>query len=226
MLSINNVSRFYEGSAGLVKALKDISVEVQPGDFVVVQGASGCGKTTLLLTAGAMLRPTSGLVTIKGQNPYRLSNRELERIRREEIGFVFQNFNLIPYLSVLENVMVPAGKATNRDNIKRRAGELLERFNLTERMYHKSRELSTGEQQRAALARALINEPSLVLADEPTGNLDGDNGKIVLQHLSKISENGTAVVVVTHEMQIMQYAHKRYTIEDGVLVERKDLEND
>ena len=198
MLSIERVSKSYHGTAGSMRVLADVSLEIPPGEFVVIRGPSGSGKTTLLLTAGGLLRPEAGRVALSGRDPYALTPNQRAGLRAEMVGFVFQQFHLIGYLSVLENVLA-ADLARRLPDARSRAMELIERFNLSDRAGHLPGQLSTGERQRAALARALLNRPKLVLADEPTGNLDEDNGREVLAALAEFATAGGAVLLVTHD---------------------------
>jgi putative ABC transport system ATP-binding protein len=217
MLELKNIGKTFQGPAGQIEVLKKISLSVSQGEFVSVQGASGSGKTTLLLTAGGLLKPDNGEVLIAGQDPYQMGTNNRSRLRAEKIGFVFQQFYLVPYLSVLENVMSPS-VAINNSNAKDCALKLIEHFNITHRINHLPDQLSTGERQRAALARALLNEPELILADEPTGNLDEENGKVVLGFLAEFVSNGGAVLIVTHDMRIGGYADKNINLSEGSIV--------
>lgn len=198
ILDIQNLSRIFQGPAETITAVDNVSLALEKGEFVAVVGPSGCGKSTLLLTAGALLRPSSGHVSINGENPYNLSPDKRSHFRADKIGFVFQQFHLIPYLTVLDNVLAPSLAKPN-PNARNRANELIKRFNLEDRKYHVPSTLSTGERQRVALARALLNEPDLILADEPTGNLDKENKDIVLQYLANLASEGAAVLMVTHD---------------------------
>ncbi len=198
LLQVENLAKSYAGPKGTVSALGGVSLRINPGEFVAVQGPSGCGKTTLLLAAGALLQPTGGQVLIDGQNPYALSPELRARFRAANLGFVFQQFHLIPYLNVLDNILA-ASLGLRRDGALERARELLGHFGLQDRALHLATELSTGERQRTALARALLNRPKLLLADEPTGNLDEENGKVVLRYLADFAANGGAVLLVTHD---------------------------
>ncbi len=198
MLKFENVTKTFNGPHGEVKALDAVSFVVEPGELVDMRGPSGCGKSTLLLTAGTLLQPSSGTVTIDGENPYNLSPNGRSALRSKKIGFVFQQFHLVPYLSVIDNIMLPSvvqKSVTAQD----RAFELLQHFGLDHRGHHVPAQLSIGERQRTALARALFNRPGLLLADEPTGNLDPENGAIVLDTLKTFAEKGGAVLLVTHD---------------------------
>ena len=217
MLQFIDVSKSFEGPDGDVRALKEIGLEVSAGAFTVVEGPSGSGKTTLLLAAGGLLRPDAGQVRVAGQDPYALRPDQRATFRSQAIGFVFQQFHLVPYLTVIENVLV-AATADLRPDAAGRARELLCRFDLEPRLDHVPAQLSTGERQRTALARALLNEPKLILADEPTGNLDAENGQIVLSSLSEFAADGGAVLVVTHDPRALEFADQSVTLRGGQIV--------
>lgn len=241
MLEIRDVSKWYRRPGGDVQALDAVSLSVQCGELVVVRGPSGSGKTTLLLSAGGLLAPDAGEIVIdvhaQGESgpglacdPYALSAEERARLRATTIGFVFQQYHLIPYLSVLENVMTPALALDDRRGrrsavsvqptpARSRAVELLERFRLADRADHLPGELSTGERQRTALARALLNRPSLLLADEPTGNLDPENAGVVLEHIAEFARSGGAVLVVTHDEAAAQHADRIAQLRHGRIVQ-------
>ena len=214
MLSMNTVTKIYTGRSESVIALEAASITVESGEFVAVQGSSGSGKTTLLLTAGGLLFPDEGVVTINDVDIYDLHFEDRALFRASHIGFVFQQFHLIPYLSVLDNVLVPSIAVDNPD-ADSRARELLGRFNMTSRLYHVPSELSTGERQRTALARALLNNPRLLLADEPTGNLDRENADSVLSTFDEFAQAGGSVLMVTHDEAISDYAHRSVRCENG-----------
>lgn len=240
LLETRELTKFYAGRQGTVRALDGISLVVRPGEFVSVQGASGCGKTTLLLAAGGLLHPSTGQVLLQGQNLYDMPSETQARFRAETIGFVFQQFHLIPYLSVLDNVLAPtlalssrarpvaasrqnaAARASTMAALSRgaattRAMELVREFGLEARATHKPGALSTGERQRVALARALLNRPALLLADEPTGNLDEENGARVLDHLAAFARGGGAVLLATHDARAAARAHRFLRLEAGKL---------
>jgi len=207
MLSLDTISKTYRNGARSVPVLCDLSLTVARGEFVSVLGPSGCGKTTILLTAGGLLTPDAGSVTIDGADPYTLAPEDRAAFRAEHVGFVFQQFHLVPYLSVLDNVMT-AGLASGDTSaaMRDRAKSLIAKFGLSERSHHCPAELSVGERQRVALARALLNSPSLLLADEPTGNLDDDNAHIVLDTLRQFAHDGGAVLLVTHDQRTADLA--------------------
>jgi len=202
MLDIRGLTKRYQGSAdgrpAVVTALDDVSVSVAAGEYVAVQGPSGCGKSTLLLAAGGLLAPSAGSVSFNGQDVYALTPEARARWRAESIGFVFQQFQLIPYLSVADNVLAPTLAQPLADG-RARALALLQRFGLTHRHDHVPAALSTGEQQRVALARALLHRPRLLLCDEPTGNLDDDSARAVWECLAEFHRGGGAILLVTHD---------------------------
>jgi ABC-type lipoprotein export system ATPase subunit len=213
MLEIVHVSKSFAAATGAVAALADVSLSVAPGEFVAVRGPSGCGKTTLLLAAGGLLHPDGGQVKVAGQDIYALGEEARARFRAANIGFVFQQFHLVPYLSVIDNVL-SAALALPRADARRRAEHLVESFGLTARRHHVPAQLSTGERQRTALARALLQQPHLLLADEPTGNLDDDNGKAVLDYLAGHARAGGSVLLVTHDSQAAARAQRVLTFSE------------
>lgn len=213
MLEINQLSKTYRSGPETVQPLRNVCLSVAERDFVAIYGPSGCGKSTLLLIAGGLLHPDSGSVKIDGSELYQLSAEQRAKFRATKIGFVFQQFHLIPYLSVLDNVLA-SGLAVPMPQAKERALELLERFGLTQRLRHVPSQLSTGERQRTALARALLHRPKLLLADEPTGNLDEENGRLVLGHLAEYAKEGGSVLLVTHDQRAAEYAHRTIPFTD------------
>lgn len=220
VLELVNVGRTYRGAAGEVRAVENVSLSLPAGRMTAVVGPSGCGKSTLLLCAGGLLQPTAGRVSIEGKNPYELTGDARARLRAEVIGFVFQQFHLVPYLSVRDNIVSPALGLPSTDPREslQRADELIERLGLTSRRDHVPAALSSGERQRTALARALFNRPRLLLADEPTGNLDTENGDIVLAHLRDFATEGGAVLLVTHDPEAVTRADESIRLRDGKLV--------
>ena len=214
ILAISSIHKTYRRNGQTVTALGGVSLELRPGDFIAVQGPSGSGKTTLLHTAGGLLQPEAGRVRIAGHDLYALSPERRADLRAARVGFVFQQFHLIPYLSVLDNVLAPALTGAARDAAGR-ARQLLERFGLQERARHLPGELSTGERQRTVLARALLLQPDLLLADEPTGNLDRENGRIVLDALAEFAGQGGAVLWVTHDDEGAGRAQRIVRLEAG-----------
>lgn len=211
MLQLQQISKTYRGKADPIKVLHGVDLTVEKGQFMALQGSSGCGKTTLLFTCGGLLSPDSGTVTVAGKNLYSMGPNSRAAFRAHNIGFVFQRFHLIPYLNLVENVLsasLPHHKLMLHD----RAHELIERFGLMDRIGHYPSELSAGECQRAGLARALLNSPELVLADEPTGNLDPESSEIVLSELSSYASGGAAVLMATHDKEAASRAHETYSM--------------
>jgi len=220
MLEISQLCKFYNGPEGIIRAVEDVSLRVETGEFVAVQGPSGCGKTTLLHTAGGLLAPDEGEVFIDGKNPYRMTQDERALFRAEEVGFVFQQFYLVPYLTVLENILAPS-LALPDPNAKKRAYDLIDRFNLADRIDHIPAELSTGERQRTALARAILNNQNLLLADEPTGNLDRKNADTVLNFFMEFTQSGGSVLMVTHSESASASAHRILHLKNGKIGTRE-----
>jgi putative ABC transport system ATP-binding protein len=222
MLEIQKVRKSYRTSNGAVQALDDVSFNVGRGEFVAVQGPSGCGKTTLLLVIGALLQPDDGRVCIEGQEIGELSPGQRAEFRSRHIGFVFQQFHLIPYLNVRDNILA-ASLPAPAPGVRSRAEKSLARFGLEDRAGHFPAELSTGERQRVALARALLNRPKLVLADEPTGNLDSENATTVLNRLRECAQQGVAVLLVTHDLALSQRTDRQIRLSQGKLIETLHL---
>jgi putative ABC transport system ATP-binding protein len=216
MLKLENVTKTYSNGKRIVSAIRDVSLSILPGELVAVQGPSGCGKSTMLLVSGALLRPTSGTVRVADCDPYQLNVNQRSKFRAQHIGFVFQQFHLIPYLNVLQNVLA-ADLPLPQPEPQKRATELIEQFGLADRREHLPAELSVGEKQRLALARAIFSRPRLLLADEPTGNLDPQNGRIVLEALRNYADEGAAVVIVTHDPQVTEGAQRVEQLEQGML---------
>jgi putative ABC transport system ATP-binding protein len=218
MLEVKEVHKVYTGKQGrAVQAVSEVSFSLQAGDFVTVQGPSGCGKSTLLLICGGLLSPDQGRIVLGETDLYAESAEKLATIRSQRIGFVFQQFHLIPYLTLRDNVQA-ASLACGGSTPGIRVDMLLEKFDLHTRASHVPSELSTGERQRTALARALLNEPQIILADEPTGNLDPVNSTIVLDTLGEFAQDGGAVLMVTHEQANTEYATRCLHMEKGRLV--------
>ncbi|MEM7386755.1 MAG: ABC transporter ATP-binding protein [Verrucomicrobiota bacterium] len=216
MIAFDNIVHRYKRDRSAVTAVDGISLEIRAGEFVALKGPSGCGKTTLLMVAGGLLKPSTGGVEIDGKDPYAMAVEERAVFRALMIGFVFQQFHLIPYLSVLDNVMAPM-LATGQP-LRSRALELVRHFGLDDRIHHTPDQLSTGERQRTALARALLNKPKILLADEPTGNLDRESTDVVLQHLKDFARGGGSVLMVSHDEHAVQFAQRVIQLKKGKLV--------
>ncbi len=228
MIQFKNVSKVYQARRGQVKALDNFSIDIAEGSFTVLRGASGSGKTTMLMLAGGMQRPDTGSVIVDDKDLYAMSAHQRANFRANNIGFIFQMFHLIPYLNVLENVIMARGNVANntkitnsrlshKENVKQ-ATELLAQLDLSHRLHHRPAELSAGEKQRVAIARAMLNHPKIILADEPTGNLDPENEKQVLDYLKEYNRQGTTIVLVTHGSQADKYADNILQLRDGKLI--------
>lgn len=219
LVRLQQIVKTYPSSAHTVAAVQNVDLQIAEGEFVAICGPSGCGKSTLLLVAGGLLRPDAGEVEVAGTKLYDLSPTERASFRAKQIGFVFQQFHLVPYLSVYDNVMcAQLGVARNGStDAASRAESLIEQFGLSERASHRPGQLSTGERQRTALARALLNEPQVLLADEPTGNLDRENADSVLDYLRAFADHGGAVMLVTHDDQAAAAADRTVRIENGAV---------
>ena len=218
MIALQAVTKQFQHRGKAVTALDSVSLEISKGDFVAVIGPSGSGKSTLLHLLGGMLSPTEGKVRFGSDSLYDLSSDERSAIRKHKIGFVFQTFNLVPYLTALENVQVPLVLAELGDEAqKRRAEMLLARVGLSDRLDHKPRELSVGEQQRVALARMLANDPILILADEPTGNLDPETADSIMDFLNELTVEGRTIVMVTHDLRVARRAKRKLRLVKGAI---------
>jgi len=214
MIQLKNVSKVYRSNNQDLYALNQVNINVEEGKFVVFRGPSGSGKTTLLLTIGGLLKPTKGEVIVSGKEVYKIKEQQRSRFRAENIGFIFQLFHLIPYLNVFENVLMASSLERNGERFDK-ATKLLTLLGIIDRKYHKPSELSVGERQRTAVARALLSNPRIILADEPTGNLDSENADEVLRYLSEFNKGGGTVIVVTHTKTADQYADRVIYLKDG-----------
>jgi putative ABC transport system ATP-binding protein len=220
LIETKGLSKFYQHKDCLVEAIKDMNLGFHQGDFVTITGPSGSGKSTLLLLLAGLIRPTSGSIVFQEHDLHSASDKELAGIRSKHIGFVMQNFSLIPYLSVLNNVKIPLSLNQNGDRTQNEyAIQLLDKVGLKDRMNHLPKELSAGQQQRVAIARALVNKPNLILADEPTGNLDPALAIEILEVLKQINvENQITIAMVTHSPIASEYGNVRIRIEHGRIV--------
>jgi len=217
MYIIKNLSKIYTGRHGTIRALDNVSLTIERGSFVTVTGGSGSGKTTLLLALGGLNRPTSGSLTYEEKNVYSLPEPRLAEYRNRNVGFVLQTFNLIPYLSALENVMLPMlFNAERNGNAQASALGLLQKLGLEDRRAHLPRELSVGQQQRVAIARALANNPDVILADEPTGNLDPNLSLEILKILKNLNDTeGMTIIMVTHSPEAAKFGNRQLRLKDG-----------
>ena len=217
MIQLRHVSKSYTPKSGVpIEVLSGVDLSIEAGTFAAISGASGCGKSTLLLIAGGLMRPDAGEVTVGGHNLTAIRGDELGRRRAETVGFVFQRFHLLPYLSVRDNILAATvAVKTSPDRAEARAVELMQRLGLADRAGHLPGELSVGEMQRTALARAMLNEPKVILADEPTGNLDPENAAIVLDAFAGFSAQGGTVLMVTHNPSDAARASQQWRMSQG-----------
>ncbi|CAN5396786.1 ABC transporter ATP-binding protein [soil metagenome] len=218
IISLSNISRMYNVGSETIYALRDISLKIFKNEYVALMGPSGSGKSTLMNMLGCLDTPTGGEYILNGLSVARMSDNELAEVRNKEIGFVFQTFNLLPRQSALENVMLPLVYAgISKAERKEKAEHTLEQVGLADRMLHKPNELSGGQRKRVAVARALVNNPAIILADEPTGNLDSKTSIEIMGLFETIHKNGNTIILVTHEEDIAQYAHRIVRLKDGLV---------
>jgi putative ABC transport system ATP-binding protein len=217
VIELTNITKFYDmGGAEEVHALQGVSLSIQRNEYVAIMGPSGSGKSTLMNIIGCLDTPTSGQYLFNGVNVSEMNDNDLAKIRNKEIGFVFQTFNLLPRSDALHNVELPliyAGVSSGER--KRRAKETLEHVQLGDRAHHKPNELSGGQRQRVAVARALVTRPSIILADEPTGNLDSKTGEEIMALFEELHRQGNTIILVTHEADIAEHAHREIRLRDG-----------
>ncbi|WP_069999992.1 ABC transporter ATP-binding protein [Cellulosilyticum sp. I15G10I2] len=224
MISLKEITKTYQSMGDTVQAIRSVSLDVKKGESVSVMGHSGSGKSTLLSILGALTPPTSGVVEIDGIDIYKLTQEKRADFRREYLGFVFQQFQLIPYLTAGENVMLPL-TTTKKSNKEKRdmAAEVLARVGLGNKMNRLPNQLSGGEQERVAIARAIVNEPPLILADEPTGSLDTKTGDEIMELFQKLNEEGLTILMVTHNPDYTHYMGRTITMKDGLLLPDQSL---
>jgi putative ABC transport system ATP-binding protein len=223
MIELRNITKDYANGKEVTRILKGVSFDVKKGEFIAIMGPSGSGKSTLMHILGALDTPTSGTYLLDGQDVSKLAQDELAKIRKSKIGFVFQAFHLLPRATVLRNVALPLVYADiEREERERRAREALLSAGLDEsRHLHLSNQLSGGQMQRVAIARALVNDPSIILADEPTGNLDSKTGDLVLGTFQKLHADGRTIILITHEPYVAEHAERILVVKDGNLIENR-----
>jgi ABC-type lipoprotein export system ATPase subunit len=219
IIETESLSRTYRMGTATVHALREVTLAIDAGELVALMGPSGCGKSTLLHLLGCLDTPTSGHYRLEGREVSALSKDERARLRNQRIGFIFQDFNLLPRLSAQENVALPLLYRRNPGVAHRQAAQALARVGLAERAHHQPNALSGGERQRVAIARALIAQPAVILADEPTGNLDSQTGQEIMSLLRELNNEGSTMIVVTHDLNVARHARRIYRMQDGVLQE-------
>lgn len=226
MIKIENLSKTYNTGIITVEALKDINLAIKEKEFVSIMGPSGSGKSTLMNILGCLDKPTEGIYELDGESVQGMSEDELAEIRNKKIGFIFQSFNLIPRVNALKNVELPmiyAGISAKQRS--KRAIEALQKVGLEERMHHNPNELSGGQKQRVAIARSLVNNPSLIFADEPTGNLDTKAGNEVMSIFQQLNAEGVTIIMVTHEFDVAMHTKRMIVCRDGKIIEDKPVDN-
>ncbi len=224
ILRVSNLKKIYEMGSITVPALRGVSLEIERGGFVTIMGPSGSGKSTLMNIIGCLDHPTEGSVEIEGTETSRMSRSQLAYIRNKKIGFIFQSFNLLPRMSALENVILPFLYSDQPKNRSRGKGlELLKAVGLEDRVMHKPNELSGGQKQRVAIARALVNDPAIILADEPTGNVDSHSGLEIMALLQKLNSDAMTILMVTHDPYIAQHSHRIVHVTDGKITREEQV---
>ena len=225
LIDVQHLNKIYDNDGVITQVLFDITLKIASGEFVSIMGPSGSGKSTLMHILGLLDRPTSGEYFFNGHNINELSDNQLANFRNQSIGFVFQSFNLLPRTTVLDNVKLPLLYSRDKRKMDERAREVLENIGLGHRLYYLSNQISGGEKQRVAIARALVNNPQVIFADEPTGNLDSRSGIQVMQILQALNDKGTTIILVTHETFTAEHAQRIVKIYDGRLVSDEPVVN-
>ena len=226
IIKIENIRKIYKVGNQEVRALDGVDININKNEYVAIMGPSGSGKSTLMNILGCLDTPTSGLYVLNGTDVSKMKDSELAVVRNKEIGFIFQSFNLLPRYTALDNVALPliySGESRKQRDIK--ATDALTKVELSDRMHHKPNELSGGQRQRVAVARALINDPSIILADEPTGNLDSSSSKEIMELFRQLNSEGKTVIIVTHERDIAEYTDRIITFKDGEIIKDEGRES-
>lgn len=227
LIEMNSICKSYRNIGFETKVLKDVTLHIKEGDYVGIIGPSGAGKSTLMAIMGCLAQPTTGEYHLDGEQVGKLTDRKLSRVRNEKIGFVFQAFHLLPGVTALENVTLPLVYAKNPPrNIKERARELLAKVGLEHRLHHTPGQLSGGEQQRVTIARSLINDPRIILADEPTGNLDSKNGIETMKTFDSLVKEGKTIILITHDQEVAQHAGRIISILDGQIASDSEVNHE
>jgi putative ABC transport system ATP-binding protein len=223
MLALHNIKKYFQNGEEVVTAIDDVTLTIRQNEFVAIMGSSGSGKSTLMNVLGCLDTPTSGQYILDGQDVATLSDDKLSEIRNRHIGFIFQTFHLLPKLDVVGNVKLPLRYSNvSAYEADERANALIERVGLSHRKHHKPFEMSGGQRQRVAIARALINKPSVILADEPTGNLDSKTSAEIMDVLTELHQSGQTIVMVTHEDEISHYAQRVVRMKDGIIIDDQE----
>ena len=225
LIEMNSICKSYRNIGFETRVLEDVRLHIREGEYVSLMGPSGAGKSTLMAIMGCLSQPTSGEYILDGEEVGTLNDRKLSRVRNEKIGFVFQAFHLLPGVTALENVILPLVYAKRPpSNIKERARELLAKVGMEHRLHHTPGQLSGGEQQRVTIARSLINDPRIILADEPTGNLDSKNGIEIMKTFDNLIKEGKTIVLITHDLEVARHAGRIVSIRDGQIASDSDHE--
>ncbi len=223
LIEMNSICKSYRNIGFETRVLNDVTLHIKEGDYISIMGPSGAGKSTLMAIMGCLSQPTSGEYILDGEEVGQLNDRKLSSVRNEKIGFVFQAFHLLPGVTALENVILPLVYAKRPpSNIKEKARELLAKVGMEHRLHHTPGQLSGGEQQRVTIARSLINDPRIILADEPTGNLDSKNGRETMNTFDSLVKEGKTIVLITHDMEVAKHAGRIVSIRDGRIASDSD----
>jgi ABC-type lipoprotein export system ATPase subunit len=227
LIEMNSICKSYRNFSLETRVLKGLTLHIEEGDYISIIGPSGSGKSTLMAIMGCLAQPTSGEYILDGEEVGKLNDRKLSRVRNEKIGFVFQSFHLLPGVTALENVTLPLVYARHTPrNAKEKARELLSKIGLEHRLHHTPGQLSGGEQQRVTIARSLINDPRIILADEPTGNLDSKNGIEIMKTFDSLIKEGKTIVLITHDSEVAQHAGRIISIRDGQIASDSGVDNE